>query len=71
MFNVSAEALRSGGRHRPRGLVGSLSCYWAVRERGMTAAEVGWQLGMMAAGVNAAVNRGERLAVERSLAIDM
>jgi hypothetical protein len=35
----------------------------------MTAAEVARRLGMTAAGVNVAVNRGERLAADQSLAI--
>jgi len=47
-----------------------LACFRAVRELGLTAAEVARQFGMSAAGVNEAVNRGERLAADRSLKID-
>jgi len=63
VFDVPVAAVRSGGRHRPRALACSLACYWAVRELGMTAAEVARRLGLTADGVNAAVNRGERVAV--------
>jgi REP element-mobilizing transposase RayT len=69
MFDVPVSAMRSGGRRRPLAMARGLSCYWAVRELGMTAAEVARRLGMTAAGVNVAVNRGERLAADRSLTI--
>jgi hypothetical protein len=38
MFDVPVSAVRSGGRRRPLALARGLSCYWAVRELGMTAA---------------------------------
>jgi REP element-mobilizing transposase RayT len=63
------EVLRSG-RQRPRALARSLACYWAVRELGLPSAELARRFGMTAAGVNYAVRRGERLAVERMLVLE-
>jgi len=63
------EVLRSG-RQRPRALARSLACYWAVREPGLPSAELARRFGMTAAGVNYAVRRGERLAVEWMLVLE-
>ena len=71
-YQVVAEARPPATRAAPaaRAQARALVCYWSVRELGMTAAAVARRIGMTAAGVYAAVNRGERLAAERSLTID-
>jgi putative transposase len=70
IFDVPVEQVLYGGRQRPRTLARSLVCYWAVREVGLTSAELARRFGMTAAGVSNAVGRGERIAAERGLLID-
>ncbi len=48
----------------------SLLCYWAVKELGMSATEVAHRLGIHQSNVSRAVQRGEKLAVEKELRID-
>ena len=70
LFDVPAEQVLSGGRQRPRALARSLTCYWAVRDLGLTSAELARRFSMTAAGVSYAVGRGERIASERGLSLD-
>jgi hypothetical protein len=69
-FDLPVEELLRSGRQRPRVLARSLACYWAVRELGLSSAELARRFGMTAAGVNYAVRRGERLAAELILVLD-
>jgi REP element-mobilizing transposase RayT len=47
----------------------SLLCFWAVRELGMTASEVGSKIGLTQSAVSRAVPRGESLSKEMQIAL--
>ena len=70
LFDVPVEQVLSGGRQRLRAMARSVTCYWAVREVGLTSAELARQFGMTAAGICYAVGRGERIATEQGLMLD-
>jgi REP element-mobilizing transposase RayT len=70
IFNVPTEYMLSRSRKRPRSEARSLACYWAVRELGLSTAELARRFEMTTAGVNYAVDRGQRIAAERGIVLD-
>jgi putative transposase len=57
----------AAGKHPQNVKARSLLCYWAVREIGLTATSLAKYLGISQPAVTQAVERGERIAVERGL----
>jgi len=51
-------------KERPRVKARSLLCYWAVREMGMSMADLSRKLGISLSGISQHVNRGETIARE-------
>ena len=70
IFDVASEQVLSRSRKRVRSEARSLACYWAVRELGLSTAELARRFEMTTAAVNYAVDRGERIAAERGLVLD-
>ena len=58
------------GKQPQRVRARSLVCYWAVRELGLSATEVGRQLDLSQSAVSRAVPRGEKIAEEGQLLIE-
>jgi len=56
--------IKTGGKHPPRVKARSLTCYWAVKELGMTTVAVAQLLGISQPAVTKAVQRGEKLAID-------
>ena len=54
------------GRQQQRVNARSLFCFWAVRELGISLADLARRLGMSPPGVGYAVQRGEAIAQENS-----
>jgi REP element-mobilizing transposase RayT len=71
IFEVPAEQVLSGGRQRRLSLARSLTCYWAVREVRLASAEMARRFAMTTAGVHYAAGRGEKIAAERQLKLDV
>ena len=70
IFDVATEHVLSRSRKRARSQARSLACYWAVRELGLSTAELSRRFEMTTAGVNYAVDRGEQIAAERGIVLD-
>lgn len=66
-FAQEADDLLRPGKQPARVNGRSLLCFWAVRELGMTASEVGRRIGLTQSAVSRAVQRGERLSFEMKI----
>jgi len=66
---LTPEDLLHPGKQPLRVYGRSLLCYWAVRELGMTATEVGRKIDLTQPAVSRAVSRGEKLATEKKMTL--
>ncbi len=64
-FNLTAEAVCRQGKARPTAEARGIVAYFAVRELGLKGIDVGRAIHLTSAGVSIAVQRGERLALEK------
>lgn len=70
LFAMPPRDILQAGKQPQRVRARSLVCYWAVRELGLSATEVGRQLDLSQSAVSRAVPRGEKIAREEQLSID-
>lgn len=66
-FSQEADDLLRPGKQPARVNGRSLLCFWAVRDLGMTASEVGRRIGLTQSAVSRAVQRGEKLSFEMKI----
>ena len=71
MFGLMPDELFTPGRYPDRVKARSLLIYWAVRELGMTATELAKSFGMTQPAVSMSVKRGEKIAKDNGLDIDV
>lgn len=69
VFGIDSEQIWRPGNQPLRVKARSLTCYWAVRELGMSGASVGKLLGISQPAVSRAVTRGEKLIQEMNLSL--
>jgi len=69
IFSLSRQDIINPGRQRQRVLARSVLCFWAIRELGMTGAELSRILRMGPSSVSRAVARGEKLVNEMEIAL--
>jgi len=62
LMEVEQSRIWAPGKERNRVKARSLLCYWAVRDLGMTMAELSRKLGLSLSGLSQSVKRGEKLA---------
>ena len=62
LMNLEPSEIRSAGKERRRVAARSLLCYWAVRELGISMAELSRQLNLSIPGVSLSVKRREKIA---------
>jgi hypothetical protein len=62
---ISRDELYSSGRYKKRAAAKALLCFWAVRELGMSQAQLSALLKMTQPGIAVAVARGEKLAKDK------
>ena len=70
IFAMSPRDILQAGKQPQRVQARSLVCYWAVRELGLSATEVGRQLDLSQSAVSRAVPRGEKIGREGQLSIE-
>jgi len=70
-FDLQPSEILLPSKQRERIRARSLLCYWAISELGMTATEIAYRLGIHQSNVSRAAQRGEKLAVEKKLSIDV
>lgn len=70
IFNIHPREILQTGKQPQRVRARSLLCYWAVRELGLSATEVGRRLGLSQPAVSRAVVRGEKIADEEGYLVD-
>ena len=63
-MHVEPSELRAAGKEPKRVEAISLLCYWAVRDLGISMAELSRPLKLSLSGVSLSVKRGERIAQE-------
>jgi REP element-mobilizing transposase RayT/lambda repressor-like predicted transcriptional regulator len=68
-LRVDPSEIWSGGKDRKRVRARSLLCYWAVKELGMSMAELSRTLRLSSSGVSLSVKRGEQLVKEERLVL--
>jgi putative transposase len=71
IFGLETESIKSAGKQPRRAEARALVCFWAVRELGMTAVSVAILLGITQSAVTQATYRGEKLAKDRCLKLDL
>ena len=64
LLEVGPECIYSPGKYRQNVKAGSLFCYWAVRELGITATSLARVLGLTQPAVSISVKRGRKIADE-------
>ena len=70
-FDLHPSEILLPSKQRERIRARSLLCYWAISELGMTATEIAHRLGIHQSSVSRTAQRGEKLAVEKELSIDV
>jgi REP element-mobilizing transposase RayT len=70
LFQLPIKAITSGGKQPDRVKARSVAAYWAVRELGMNGTLVGRKIGLSQSAVSRAVQRGEQLSEELSIAFE-
>jgi chromosomal replication initiation ATPase DnaA len=64
ILEMELHEILSKGRKNKEVVAGSLQCFWAARELGLSFTELARQLEMTVAGIGYAVCRGEKIARE-------
>jgi hypothetical protein len=67
IFGIEKEQVVIAGKHPDRVRACSVLAYWAIRDLGLTATEVGKSLGLSKSAVSRAANRGQKLIVDQLL----
>jgi REP element-mobilizing transposase RayT len=71
VFNLKPTEILLPSKQRQRVQARSLLCFWAVKELGLTETSLAQELGMTQPSVSRAVQRGERLAVDKQLVFEL
>ncbi len=64
IFSINPEEIFQPGKQPVKVKARSLFCYWAVRELGITMADLAPKLNISQPAVSMSVQRGERIAIE-------
>jgi hypothetical protein len=70
-FEMKTEEMSEPSKEPRRVKARSLVCYWAVRQLGIDGTTVGKKLGLTQSAVSKAVCRGEKLARDKNLSLEM
>lgn len=70
LFEMKKDEILRPGKQPEKVRARSLVCYWAVKALGMNGTEVAQLLGAAQSSVSRAVQRGEKLALERQWSVD-
>jgi len=70
LFEMKPGGILRSGRQPERVRARSLVCYWAVKELGMNGSTVAKLLGIIQSSVSRAVQRGEKLALEKQYSLE-
>ena len=65
MMGVERSRIWVPGKERSRVTARSLLCYWAVRDLGLSMAELSRRLGLWMSGLSQSVKRGETLVQDK------
>jgi len=65
LMNLEPSEIRAEGKERRRVAARSLLCYWAVRDLGISMAELSRQLKLSISGISLSVKRGEKIAQDK------
>jgi REP element-mobilizing transposase RayT len=65
LMNLKPSEIREEGKERRRVAARSLLCYWAVRNLGLSMAELSRKFGLTLSGISLCVKRGEKIAQEK------
>ena len=69
IYGLEPHAVLSKGRQQQKVKAGSLFCFWAVRESGVSLRDLARRLEMSGPGVGLSVERGEVIAQERGFVL--
>jgi len=70
LFQIPIKAITSGGKQPDRVKARSVAAFWAVRELGMNGTLVGRKIGLSQSAVSRAVQRGEQISEDLSIAFE-
>ena len=65
LMNLEPSEIRAEGKERRRVAARSLLCFWAVRDLGISMAELSRQLKLSISGISLSVKRGEKIAQDK------
>ncbi len=65
LMNLEPSEIRAAGKERRRVAARSLLCFWAVRDLGISMAELSRQLKLSISGISLSVKRGEKIAQDK------
>ncbi len=71
VFSLKPTEILLPSKQRQRVRARSLICFWAVKELGLSERSLAQKLGMTQPSVSRAVQRGERLAIDKQLAFEL
>jgi len=69
IFGIEKDQVVVPGKQPHRVRARSVLAYWAIRDLGLTATEVGKHLGLTKSAVSRAANRGQKLIVDQFLSL--
>ena len=69
IFGIEKDQVVVAGKQPDRVGARSVLAYWAIRDLGLTAMEVGQYLGLSKSAVSRAATRGQKLIVDQSLSL--
>ena len=69
IFGIEKDQVVVAGKQPNRVRARSVLAYWAIRDLGLTATEVGKYLGLSKSAVSRAATRGQKLIVDQSLSL--
>ena len=69
IFGIEKDQVLVAGKQPDRVRARSVLAYWAIRDLGLTATEVGKYLGLSKSAVSRAANRGQKLIVDQFLSL--
>ena len=70
IFRIEIDQVVLAGKQPDRVRAHSVLAYWAIRDLGLTATEVGKYLGLSKSAVSRASTRGEKLIADQSLTME-
>ena len=69
IFGIEKDQVVVAGKQPNRVRARSVLAYWAIRDLGLTATEIGKYLGLSKSAVSRAANRGQKLIVDQFLSL--